>query len=133
MTSGSCLCGSIRFEIESFASDIYKCHCTRCRKQFGGASGAAALASEEGFVWKSGTDLISRYRPPGSEFDTCFCSTCGSLVPLHLEEKALYYVAMGLLDDSPGIPFTRHIHLDSKVDWEILDEETERLGGHIEL
>ena len=40
---------------------------------------------------------------------------------------------MGLLDESPGIPLTRHLHLDSKADWEILDDQTEKLSGHIEL
>lgn len=133
MVSGSCLCGGIRFEIESFASAIYKCHCSRCRKQFGGASSAAALAFEKGFTWNHGKELIRRYRPPGSEYDTCFCSNCGSLVPLHLEGKGVFYVPMGLLDDPPGIALTRHIHLDSKADWEILDDQTEKLNGHIEL
>ena len=133
MISGSCLCGSIQFEIESFATDIYKCHCSRCRKQFGGASSAVAMVREKDFRWVQGEGLIRRYRPPQSQFDTCFCSNCGSLAPLHLEAQGLYFVAMGLIDGSPGIPLTRHIHLDSKADWEILDEQAERLGGHMEL
>lgn len=54
MTKGSCLCGSIRFEVEAFGSDIYKCHCSKCRKGFGGASSAVALAPEEKFSWLQG-------------------------------------------------------------------------------
>lgn len=133
MISGSCLCGGIQFEIESFATEIFKCHCSRCRKQFGGASGAAALADETGFSWTRGKELRRKYRPPGSQHDTCFCSTCGSLVPQHLENNGVYYIPMGLLDNSPGIALKRHIHLDSKADWEILDDQTEKLAGHIEL
>ena len=133
MVSGSCLCGSIKFEIKSFASDIYKCHCSRCRKQFGGASSAAAIAHEEGFTWIQGKELRSNYHPPESEYKTYFCSNCGSLVPLHLKDKGLYFVPMGLVDSDPGIPLTRHIHLDSKASWEILDDCTERLDGGFEV
>ncbi len=133
MITGSCLCGGVRFEIASFASDIYKCHCSRCRKQFGAACGTAAMAHAEGFRWTRGEDLIRRFRPEGSAYDTCFCQTCGSNVPLHLEAAHWYYVPMGLIDGSPGIPLTRHSHVDSKADWEILDDQIERLPGHLVL
>lgn len=133
MIHGSCSCGSVRFAVETFASDIYKCHCSRCRKMFGGASSAAALAYAKGFVWTQGKELRRGFQPPGSDYKTYRCSNCGSLTPLHLKSKGLYFVPMGLLDSDPGIPLTRHIHLASKAAWELLDDRTEKLEEGFEL
>jgi hypothetical protein len=127
MTAGSCLCGGVKFEVESFASDIYKCHCSKCRKIFGGASSAAALASKENFSWLQGKELRHSYKPPESDYGTQFCSNCGSLVPIYIEAKKLYWIPVGLLESDPGIPLTRHIHTASRASWEILDEHTEKL------
>ena len=43
MIRGSCLCGSVKFEIERAAGPFELCHCARCRK----VSGSAYL---KGFV-----------------------------------------------------------------------------------
>ncbi len=127
MISGSCLCGAVAFEVAGFSSDIYKCHCSRCRKLTGGASCAAALAPEEAFSWLRGQDEIREFRLPGAEFTSRFCATCGSVVPQHVPAAGFYWVPAGLLDGDPGIPLSRHIHVDSKAPWEILDERCERL------
>jgi hypothetical protein len=100
---------------------------------FGGASSSAALANDEGFVWTKGKELRRSFHPPGSDYKTYRCSNCGSLTPLHLKSKGLYFVPMGLLDTDPGIPLTRHIHVASKAAWEILDDCTEKLEEGFEL
>ena len=133
MTIGSCLCSKIRFEVKSFACDIYKCHCSRCRKTFGGASSAAVLTPEADFQWLEGAELRKSYKPSTSEYATQFCSNCGSLVPIHIEDKELYWIPVGLFESDPGIPFSRHIHTASKAPWEVLDEHTERFEEGFEL
>ena len=40
MQKGSCLCGSIRYEIDGELSDFGYCHCKSCRKASGSAYGA---------------------------------------------------------------------------------------------
>jgi hypothetical protein len=133
MTIGSCLCGRIRFEVRSFASDIYKCHCSRCRKRFGGASSAAALTPEDDFIWLEGVDLKRSYKPSSSAYATQFCSNCGSLAPIHIKDKKLYWIPVGLLETDPGIPLSSHVHVASKAPWEILDEHAQRLDEGFEL
>ncbi|MEZ5501310.1 MAG: GFA family protein [Halioglobus sp.] len=123
MTQGSCLCGAVRFRVAAFSSAIYKCHCSKCRKAFGGAASAAAFAGEGNFAWLAGSDAVREYRTD-SGFQRCFCPQCGCILPQFLGEHRMYWVPVGLLDSEPGIPLKQHIHVSSKAQWDILDTET---------
>ena len=78
MTTGGCLCGAVRFEVESFSGGIFKCHCSKCRKSFGGASSAAAMAPEGGFHWLQGEESIALFEESPT-FKRYFCPGCGSI------------------------------------------------------
>lgn len=128
MTTGSCLCGAVSFEVGAFCSKIFKCHCSKCRKAFGGASSAAALAHEGEFSWLQGSDMIRQFQAE-SGFLRCFCEHCGSILPQHLPAYKMQWIPAGLLDADPGILLATHIHVDSKAPWEILDDQTKRLDN----
>ena len=128
MTTGGCLCGAVRFQVSEFKSGIFKCHCSKCRKAFGGASSAAALTAEDAFSWLQGSDGIREYQCE-SGFKRRFCPDCGSILPQYLPEYKMHWVPVGLLDSDPEIRLKHHIHVDSKAEWEILDAETSQLGG----
>lgn len=123
MTHGSCLCGAVSFSVNKFSSGVFKCHCSKCRKAFGGASSAATLAPEDGFAWLAGEDSIREYRTP-SGFLRRFCSGCGGILPQYLPDYAQYWIPAGLLDDDAGLALSRHIHVASRAGWEVLDEAT---------
>lgn len=127
MTTGGCLCGAVRFEVDRFASGVFKCHCSKCRKAFGGASSAAALAKADAFRWTQGEQGIATFSESPT-FLRRFCPTCGSILPQHLPEHGAYWVPAGLLDSDPGLKLTHHIHVDSKAPWEVLDAQTEQRG-----
>lgn len=127
MTEGGCLCGAVRFRIGKFCSAIFKCHCSKCRKAFGGASSAAALAGEDAFSWLQGSEGIREYQS-GSGFKRCFCPDCGTILPQHLPDHKVYWVPVGLLDSDPGIRLQQHIHVNSMAAWEILDDQTRQHG-----
>ena len=127
MTPGSCFCGSIRFEIYAFATDIYKCHCSRCRKQFGGASGAAAMAPASGFRWTQGKELRNSYQPPGSQYKTWFCSNCGSTLFWRSPGATGISVSANALQDDHGLKLKSHIWVEDKPDWYEFADECPRL------
>ena len=80
---GSCLCGSVRFELLGKINGFYFCHCMRCRRSTGSAHASNIFTDPENIRWLSGQELIKRYELPEAErFAKQFCSKCGSLVPL---------------------------------------------------
>tara|TARA_R110002072_G_scaffold156279_1_gene306759 strand:- start:1655 stop:2053 length:399 start_codon:yes stop_codon:yes gene_type:complete len=127
MINGGCLCGAVQFEVSEFKSNVFKCHCSKCRKAFGGASSAAALTPESGFSWLKGHAGIQEFQCD-SGFKRCFCPDCGSILPQYLPDYKMHWIPVGLLDSDPGLRLKQHIHVDSKAEWEILDAETVQHG-----
>lgn len=50
---GKCLCGEVQFELLDDIPNLYRCHCSLCRKQDGAFSNTATIIDEEQFSWKS--------------------------------------------------------------------------------
>jgi len=76
----------------------------------------------ESFRWISGESLLSRYESsPGTT--RTFCKVCGStLVSLFTENPQTIGLAMGTLDDDPGVRAEFHVFVGSKAPWfEITD------------
>ena len=76
MTEGGCFCGQVRYSAAGFTG-IFKCHCSRCRKVFGGASSAAAMIPEDAFRWLQGQAQVKLYESE-TGFKRFFCGDCGS-------------------------------------------------------
>ena len=120
---GSCLCGAVTFAIDGKYSPVGQCHCSKCRKVSGTDGNAVFLASYAAFIWQSGEGDTKTFIVPGSTWKSCFCTTCGSPAPFPNNEKTLYFVPAGLLDDDPGFRgYAAHIFVGSKAPWvEITD------------
>ncbi len=117
--SGSCLCGSVQYEISGDAVTFYHCHCQRCRKATGtGHASNIRVAPETCLTWTRGEALLKRYKVPEAErFYNCFCSHCGSPMPRVVPELGAVIVPAGSLNvDSPIKPQAR-IFWDSRVAW----------------
>jgi hypothetical protein len=122
MIRGSCLCGDVRFEIRGKLSDASHCHCSMCRKAHGAAFGTYASAKAAEFRFVSGENRITRYGSSAGIVRT-FCARCGSTLPWLPESKPdVVDVALGVLDDDPGVRPACHIFVGSKAPWyEITD------------
>jgi len=122
MIRGSCLCKRVRFEIRGTPGRSSHCHCSMCRKAHGAAFGSYAAVRVEDLKMVSGEELIMRYRSsPGVE--RTFCARCGSTLQFISEKMpGIIDVALGTLDDDPGIRVPHHIFVASKAPWfEITD------------
>ena len=122
---GSCLCGSVRIEIEGRVSPVGQCHCSLCRKASGVASNAVLLTSRKSLRWLSGEDGIAHWSRP-SGWSVAFCRTCGCPAPLLHPSGKLYWVPAGLLDDDPGVGIGQHIFVGSKAAWDVIPEGAPR-------
>ena len=127
MIRASCLCGEVRFEIRGELSGASHCHCSMCRKAHGAAFGTYAAVKATDFRVTSGADRITRYRSSAGIVRT-FCARCGSTLQWLRESKPeIVDVALGILDDDPGVRPASHIYVASKAPWH---EITDRLPQH---
>jgi hypothetical protein len=127
MIRASCLCGGVRFEITGELSGGSHCHCSMCRKAHGAAFGTYAAVNAPDFRIVSGVERITRYRSSEGIVRT-FCARCGSTLQWLRESKPeTVDVALGILDDDPGVRPKRHIFVASKAPWH---EITDRLPQH---
>src|SRR5215470_19074529 len=117
MITGSCLCGGVRYEVDGKIGPALNCHCSMCRKATGAAFRSRARVSTAAFHWVTGEELLSRYESSPGHIRT-FCRVCGStLVTMFPDSPEELGLAMGTLDDDPGVRPQFHVYVDSKAPW----------------
>jgi len=123
MIRGSCLCGRVRYEVRAFAAPALNCHCSMCRKAHGAAFGTYARVDAKDFTLVSGADDIASYAS-SAEVTRTFCKRCGSTLQfVHAKRPGSFALALGTLDEDPGIRPSRHIFVGSKAPrFEISDD-----------
>jgi hypothetical protein len=116
--SGSCLCGSVKYEISGEFRFFYHCHCGRCRKATGTGHASNVILSPESAEWLEGEDLIGSHKVPDAErFRTVFCKNCGGPLPRVAPDLSIAVIPAGTLDSNPEINPDGHIFGDSKAAW----------------
>ncbi|OZC36181.1 aldehyde-activating protein [Marinobacter vinifirmus] len=119
--SGSCLCGTVTFEVKGEFDSFYLCHCQHCQKDTGSAHAANLFSHSARLVWLSGADAVTSFTLPGTRHNRSFCQVCGSALP-NTQVAGLLVVPAGCLDTDIAMLPTAHIFSSSKAVWE------ERLG-----
>jgi hypothetical protein len=118
ITSGSCLCRKVRYELTGNMGVFQYCHCSRCRKVTGSAHAANLFVSPDKFKWLSGEELVGRFDPENTKyFATCFCKNCGSTLPWLSKSGKVIIVPAGTLDEDPEIKPTQNIFCGSRPAW----------------
>jgi hypothetical protein len=130
MIRGSCLCQGVKFEIGGKPGRPSHCHCSMCRKAHGAAFGTYASVRKQDFRVTAGAGLIARYRS-SLWVERTFCSRCGSTLQfISNEHPDVVDIALGTLDDDPGVRPTHHIFVGSKAPWfEITDGLPQHAGS----
>ena len=121
---GSCLCGSVQYEVSGKAQRFYHCHCSRCRKSTGTGHGSNLLITPHtGIAWLQGEVLLSRYKVPEAErFFNCFCQQCGSPMPRVVPELDGVLIPAGSLDSDSPLPVQARIFWGSRAEWSCVDD-----------
>jgi len=116
---GSCLCGSVKYEITGETKRFYHCHCVRCRKATGaGFSSNFLVSPKTSITWLRGEPFLAKYRVPESaRFYNRFCLKCGSTMPYVLSVLDAVVVPAGSLDTGAPIEPQGHMFWDSRASW----------------
>jgi hypothetical protein len=121
--TGNCLCGDVVFEISDSVEPLCHCHCSMCRKSHGAAFASYVGAPKTAFRWLRGTERIVRYESSPDAW-RCFCSRCGSSLPVAPEGLERVFIPAGLLGGDPMLAPMPHQFVGSKAPWyEITDSE----------
>ena len=126
---GSCLCGGVKYEITGPLMRSGHCHCSNCRKAHGAAFRSRARVRIKDFKWVQGEELV-KYFESSPGFRRGFCSVCGSPIVNRPDRTPELGIALGGLDDDPGVRPERHFFVASKAPW---FEITDDLPQHAEL
>ncbi len=122
MHRGSCLCGTVTYEVSGSLDRNDACHCNQCRKwsghYFAGAdvprSALKIVTGEEKLTWYN-TEKARRG----------FCSTCGSSLffdPLDRQKHDWIGITLGTVDGPTDTKLKIHIYVANKGDYyEIAD------------
>ena len=113
--TGSCLCGSVGYEINGRLLDACHCHCSMCRKAHGAAYATYASLQPETFRWTSGEEFVTRY-DSSPTMSRVFCSVCGSKLAV-TEDGQISAITLGTVAGDPGIRPRSHIFTGSKAPW----------------
>lgn len=119
MHRGSCLCGTVRFDVAAPLARPDACHCTMCRKQSGHywastdvRRGDLTIHGAEHLTWFQSSAKVRRG----------FCSTCGAALFWDAVQRDRIAVAMGAFDAPTRTSLGKHIFVADKGDYyEIAD------------
>jgi hypothetical protein len=108
MLTGRCLCGSIRFEIDSELGPVVYCHCSMCRRANGSAFAANSSVQKSAIRFLAGRELLTEYQSSPTSYRQ-FCSRCGSPLFGGPKDAPITRIRLGTLDDSGGALFNRSV------------------------
>lgn len=116
--NGSCLCGTVRYEVVGEPKAFYHCHCSRCRKASGTGHATNLAIAADTIRWISGEDQLGFYKVPEAErFAQQFCRVCGSSLPRVVEDLGIVTLPAGSLDSDLDIMPQARIFWDSRTPW----------------
>ncbi|MEM7438794.1 MAG: GFA family protein [Pseudomonadota bacterium] len=114
MNKGSCLCGSVTYEVTGDLRPSIACHCTQCRKTSGHYWSATCARTEDlnitsdgGLTWFRSSDTARR----------AFCQNCGSSLFWQVDGSDVISIGSGTLDGPSGVVQNKHIFVADKGDY----------------
>jgi len=116
--AGSCLCGSVKYQVFGEVDAFYLCHCSRCRRSTGTAHVANIFTQPENIEWLAGEELIRRYElPEAKSFAKQFCANCGSGVPYVNRAGTKLVIPAGGLTEPIAFAPNDIIFWESRAEW----------------
>lgn len=131
--SGSCLCGTVRFEFRGPSVAFRYCHCSRCRKATGSAHAANLFVPAAQFSWLAGEGHVRRFDlPEAQRFAVAFCRSCGTRVPHVIAARNEFLIPAGVVDGELPMRPQASIFWASRACWYASPAELPRYDAYPE-
>ena len=128
MSLGTCLCGTVRYELDGPFTMMMHCHCSMCRKHHGAPFATFVAAAHSGFRWLRGEDAVAEYTS-STQGVRSHCRSCGSVAPMLLPEAGLAIAPAGNLDGDLGLRPQAHMFVASKAGWHAITDSLPQHAG----
>jgi hypothetical protein len=129
--TGGCLCGAIRYRVDTDITELRHCHCRDCQKASGAHGAVVAVIPRDKFKLEKGTP--KRYAGKAASGRTLFrffCADCGSQLYGQRESMPdMMTLRAGTLDDSDGLKIGMHIWTGSARSWSYIDPNAKQHPG----
>ena len=126
--TGGCICGEVRYVLNSEPLTLYACHCTDCQRRTGTAFGLSLIAARSAVKVLSGNPPLSVVKmADGRVSQARACPSCGGRLwsePVKLPDMAI--VRPGTLDDTSWLRPVAHIWTRSAQPWFQFPEDVAR-------
>lgn len=113
---GSCLCGTVRFELSAPPTELMHCHCRMCQKAHGAVFATFGRVAHAAFSVVQGADSLASYRSSPQARRT-FCRVCGSMLQFIRDGSETFGLVVSALDVSLEPAPIRELHKESKIAW----------------
>ena len=119
---GSCLCGSVRYEVTGELGDFGYCHCRSCQKASGSAHAANCPVDRYAFRLITGADVLREFESSPGKL-RAFCSRCGSPIYTYLvSNNDVLRIRLGTLDTPFAKQPQAHTFVAEKALWDPIDD-----------
>jgi hypothetical protein len=122
---GGCMCGAVRYSMQSPPLVVHCCHCTECQRQNGSAFAVNAMIEHDRIEIIRGETVAGHMPAESGGGQTVHrCGNCGVILWSHYSGAgpAIAFVRAGTLDDPSVCPPDIHIFTRSKQPWVVLPE-----------
>lgn len=118
MMQGGCLCGQIRYRINSAPIATVLCHCTHCQKQSGSAFSTNVIVPEADVAFTGTETAYQDTGDSGGSVERRFCARCGSPVRSLIKNMpGVIAIKAGTLDDASSLIPVMQIWRRSAQGW----------------
>ena len=127
--TGGCLCGQIRYCASADPVFVGVCHCRHCQKQTGTAFSVLVGIPKSAMSIQGPIKAFHDTGDSGQTVERNFCPECGS--PIFTDAAVMpgiAFIKAGTLDDTSSLDPKMHIYCDSKAQWTLIAEGSQRFA-----
>ena len=115
--TGGCMCGAVRYRLDSEPFDAGWCHCRTCQLSSGAPAMVFASVPAGQFTWTTGQEHVRSVK--SSSFGSRqFCGECGTpfLMQVDHQPETIDF-SLATLDEPETIAPGFHIFWESRIGW----------------
>ena len=121
--TGGCLCGAIRYTVDTPIERLVACYCLDCQRVTGASGSINAIVPASAFrIVKGKTKVFTKEADSGNPLYHHFCGDCGSWIYNPFGgDPGRVVIKAGTLDHHEGMKIMLNVWARSRRPWALMD------------